>query len=338
MADAVDLTPIGRSMQERGEVNAAMYRQISFSLEADRDTGAVKIDREQLRSILSERMPLDSASSFEENLVEVAQGGMLMLDSASVPWVVLEDFAYARQGLPAPIGRELFGRIPFGARPDDMRTRLTDRFPSAPETIFAGDGSVLLMRSAAPIPVPLSTPTIRWGPIVALPGEGWEGPDFDPTEERPSRPHTTGHVGPPVVYGGTPTISGIVAPSPEKAREAALCLLNGSWDGLVRGLPFGAGWALGWSCCIDHDCAEKLADLLAGLGGAEALLAAAEALYTGGIAAAVAAVAALPALTVLAIYGLLLSLNIRVANGPNGVCIYGNWPWVVGMYVWALPA
>ena len=337
---AFNLTTVGQALQQAGQETSAIFQQIAGLMQTDPATGTITVDETQLRAILAGVMLPDSASVFVNNLFEVAQGGMLMLESSAVPWLVLEDLAYARQGTPEPIKRELLGRMPLALQsPDMIRARLSERFPSAPDTIFSGEGAELLIRAPYRIPFPSSiTPGPSSMPRLStlLPsGEGPAIPDFDPEEERPSRPHTTGSTS--VSIGWETTASGIVAPSPEKTLETARCLLNGAWDGVVRGLPFGAGWALGWSCCISQDCAEQLANLLAGLGGAEALLAAAAALYAGGIAAAVAAVTALPALTVLAIYGFALSLNIRAVNGPNGVCIYGNWPWVVGMYVWALP-
>lgn len=121
-------------------------------------------------------------------------------------------------------------------------------------------------------------------------------------------------------------------------------LKQGFWDGLVRGISiFGINptWALGWSCCVSQECGEKLADLLLGLGGGSLLLDAVAATFAGGgVAAAVSALVALPAVAVLALFGLVLALNIKAVNGPNGVCIHGNCPVVggPGAFVWAQPA
>jgi hypothetical protein len=55
-----------------------------------------------------------------------------------------------------------------------------------------------------------------------------------------------------------------------------------------------------------------------------------------GVKAAVKAALA-SAAVVLTLIGFALGLNIKAVNGPNGICIYCNWPYTGGLVFWAAP-
>jgi hypothetical protein len=316
-----DMRPVTESLGEFGGDTAKVYERLGETVRID-DRGGVEFDEREAQTVLEQSVPDAFVEPSLAELRAVAATGVARLETSAVPWLAIEDFSYAVQGLPAGMRREL--GVEGATSPDEARERLKGSFPNAPEEVFAERGSELLLRD------PLALPPVE-------PPDGGNG--FDPSEPRPSRPQGGR---PARVLGGiTLTVSGIVPPSPEKAREAAECLLKGSWDGLVRGASvfgFNPTWVLGWSVCLDQACADKLADLLISLGGGAILLDAVSKAFAAGIAAAVNALVALPASAVLALYGLLLGALIKALNGPSGVCIHGNWPVVggPGAFVWAL--
>lgn len=318
---AFDLRPVAESLQEVGGLNAAVYEDLGASVRID-DRGGVELDEREARASLERLAVPELVDSSLEDLSAMAQAGVARLESSAVPWLALEDFAYAFQGLPQAMRGELGVE---GARDvDEARERLLATFPNLPDTVFVGRGSELLLRD--------------W--IASIPREPLNGGGgFDPQEDRPSRPRPVRPTRPPL--GGV-SVSGAVPISPQQAEEVANCLLNGSWDGLVRGVSvLGANptWALGWSVCLSQECADKLADVLLALdGGAFFLSAVARGLATG-LTGVIAAVIALPASAAIAFYAFLLAMNIKSVNGPNGACIYGNWPTIggPGALVWAFP-
>jgi hypothetical protein len=313
---AFDLRPVAESLLEIGRLNAAVYEALGAMVRID-DRGGVELDEREARATLERLAPPELVDSSLEDLSAMAQAGVALFEESAVPWLALEDFAFSFQGLPEAMRSELGVE---GARDADAaRERLLEAFPNVPDTVFVGRGAELLLRD--------------W---IAKPGV--EPPDggggFDPQEDRPSRPRPARPTRPPL--GGV-SVSGAVPISPPQADEVANCLLNGSWDGLVRGVSvLGANptWVLGWSVCVSQDCAEKLAALLLALDGGTFLL---SAIARG--KGVVAAVVSLPASAAIAFYAALLAVTIRLANGPNGVCIYGNWPTIggPGAHVWALP-
>jgi len=108
--------------------------------------------------------------------------------------------------------------------------------------------------------------------------------------------------------------------------EAAMCLIQGIWR---------IHW-WGWEVCLGRNCADIIANQLIGWNGGGILLDAGKTLLNQGWQAALKSVVA-SALIVMFIYAFGLGWLIKWRNGPNGVCIQGNWPtpWV-GAYVWAV--
>jgi hypothetical protein len=308
---------LAAGLRDMAAANEQFVQQVSVQLPAlanfDPTTGAVQIDEPGLQALMNGVLPPEQASAFATNLVESARAGMYVgpAQEAAVPWRVLEDVAYARQGLPEVLRRDLgFAPARTLRSSGTIRARLQDTFPAVPDEVFAGDTALLLTRAPRLLP---REPE----------GVGEPDPATKPTTPRPTTP--------PIGIG---TVSGVLPISPEQASAAALCLLNGRWSGWWPGW---AGWLPGWKVCIDHDCAERLADVLMGLGGGAALEQAIQKALEAGVATAIKAVAT-AAGVVLSIIGFLLGLNIKLVNGPNGACIWCNWPYTGGIVFWATQA
>jgi len=106
------------------------------------------------------------------------------------------------------------------------------------------------------------------------------------------------------------------------------CLIRGPWGPLFDA-PLGVGWLLGFRVCLDHLCAQEVADLISPgpIGFAYNLLRFLENPETLVLAVAIG------------IEGILLAWNINAVNGPTGVCIHCTWyqPTPFGIGLWAAP-
>jgi hypothetical protein len=94
----------------------------------------------------------------------------------------------------------------------------------------------------------------------------------------------------------------------------------------------------GWEICLDNACADKLANVLLGAGGAD-LVKALKALLSSGAAsatlAAIMSAAGGAVVFALSVIGVYLGLSIKLNNTPRGACIQGTWPTpLTGIFVW----
>ena len=79
---AFDLTTASSAGQQVGEETAALFEQIAAIMSYDSVTGALNVREADLRNLLAGAMPPNSASALTDNLIEVAQGGLLKLGSS----------------------------------------------------------------------------------------------------------------------------------------------------------------------------------------------------------------------------------------------------------------
>jgi hypothetical protein len=290
-----------------------LAEQLPGAARFDPASGAVQLDGQRLQRDLGRLLPRASAANFGRNLLDSTAAGMAVFRSqahpehgTAIPWLVLEDVAYALQGLPAAVRGEL--GVTLARTASDATRLLRERFPGVPGMIFSGGRGGLLIRDPR-----------------ALPSDGPPVPD---PETKPPRP--PGHAGNPAHHADFgATIAGIVPLWHSDVSAAANCFVNGNWSGWWEGWT---GWLPGFKVCLDHDCADKLANILGGFGGGGAFLDEVATLAQQGLAAALQTAAAVA----IGIIAFALAVNIKLVNGPNGACIYCSWPYTGGIVFWAM--
>jgi hypothetical protein len=120
-------------------------------------------------------------------------------------------------------------------------------------------------------------------------------------------------------------------PAPNAVDRVIECFKTSQWN---------VHW-WGFEICLDHDCAENLANvILSGLGArlVDALKALVSGVLGGGVAVSGIAATAIKVLggaaaAALAAIGLYTALSIQANNTPRGVCLQCPWP-VFGGFVW----
>jgi hypothetical protein len=318
MATPFDLGSVGQAMADFGAANGALVSQLGDVIELD-PTGRVRVDDARLRTILASAVPDAVAERLLEALLRQAQGGLAVFPEtvdgprSAVPWAVVDDLSRAMRGMP-PVMREALGVT--GAHTwGEAVEQLRRNYPDVPPTVFVGARAARLTRD----------------PVKLVPPKPRENGGREREEDDGGAEHKPGG-GPTPLEGATGAT--ILPPPFDVAAGAVQCLFEGQWDGLGGSWW---GWVLGWQVCMDHDCAEKLQDVLASLGGGDVLKEAGMKLLQEGISKALVVVKT-SALIVLSVYAILLAANIWLVNGPNGVCIQGNWPVIggPGAFVWAV--
>jgi hypothetical protein len=316
---AFDLDPIITNFQYLGLANLYAVNNFSESVEIDGSTGIVSINPFNIVTAAKKSVSDDLVEPMVSAIMDVANGGVAVFGSSEeiskktaicIPWVVISDFVFRFQGIPAGLRKALgIEGATTDAETIDLFRQNVGRIP---DWLTQGNFVKLLRRD--------------W---VALPrgpdgGGGGVGDGEKPPKPPGKKPGT-----------GVGIWAGITLPDATLAKDAALCLLHGDWNGLGGNWW---GWAFGWQVCLDKECAEKVAKLLISLGGGSALLKSlGEVLAAETIAIGIKALS-LTAGALLAIYALFLGLNIRAVNWEKGVCIQGNWPIVdgPGAFVWAV--
>lgn len=324
---AFDVDPMIDSLKNTAAAYESLTRELSHAqaVDFDGDTGTVSINIVDVVNLAQKHLPGQQVEPFISAVTDIANGGMAVFGSPTeiaqktalaVPWVAISDLMFELNGTPPAI-RSALG-IDQATSTNEAVSLLTQKFANVPNWMIAGPAADRLR-----------------GDPVTLPSDGWGGVDVKRGKENPPKP--SGHKKP------DPSWDGLDLPKADAAKAVAECFIKGRW-----GPAFGhwLGSLYGFEVCLDQTCAQKLATLLTGLGGPEALWGAikqllAEPGFMGGVAAVIAGtkVLAFTAGAALAIYGLVLGLNILAVNSSKGVCLRFNWPIIggPGMLVIAFP-
>jgi hypothetical protein len=225
----------------------------------------------------------------------------------AIPWTVISDIAFSLQGTPAGL-RSALG-IEGATTANEAIELLRNNFPNFPDWMLKGRAADRLISEPAALP-------------LREPPEG----GVMSGEEPPKPP---GQVSPKTLAGS------IVVPPLNDALAAARCLIYGTWEGLGG---HWWGWAGGWQVRIDKDCADRIANILMGLGGGPAILDSIRKVVASETIAAGIKALSITAGLAISIYGFVLGALIKAVNWAKGVIIQGNWPVVggPGAFVWAI--
>ena len=321
---AFDQRAIGNSLGEMGLANVSFIKQLSEFVTFDIKSGSIDIDLKAVDKLAKKNLTANLVNPFLSVCADIANGGMAIFgdnsdiekgNATAMPWSAISDLVYKLDGTPMAM-RSALG-IEKATSEKEVIKILQKKFGNFPDWMIEGGIPKLFLKDTTALPKPGSG--------------GGGGGDNPPKPKNPPMP-------PPNSGSG-----GINLPPFDDAVAVARCFVNGKWGPLanwyitILGVKVPIGFAFGWQVCLDQACADKLANVLMGLGGGTTITGVVQQILVQGVSAALKGIV-MTAGIALAIYGFLLGLNIKAVNWSKGVCLQGNWPIVggPGALIWAV--